>query len=174
MITQNDGRGATEFRPAHFSLTGAVRDAHARHAGYTAGLHRRARFVDVSGPDFFSGDRREPKPAARGTYAGLNVEHESFPRLAAQRIVDLPDLGKLEQVLLDVPHAWYRIVETLALQGIALRIAKESDLETRRIELAKIPEGDLRDRVKAWLRSFYETKPWLAQSRKKGGYAHVK
>jgi hypothetical protein len=128
----------------------------------------------VSGPDLFSGGRRELNPGARGIFAGLNVDAPAFPRLAAQRIVDLPNLDRLEQTLQDVPHGFYRMVETLALQGIALRIAKERDLETRRIELAKIPEGELRDRVKRWLRSFYETKPWLARSRMKGGYGDVK
>lgn len=111
-------------------------------------------------------------PATRPTFfSDLNASHESFPRLAAERIARLEDLANVDQVLADVPRDWYRMVETLALQAIAIRIAKIQPMhksaaaiaaarEQRRGELAKIPE-DLRGRVEAWVRSYYVTRPWL-------------
>lgn len=119
-------------------------------------------------------------PATRPTFfSDLNSEHESFPRLAADRIARLEDLADVDQVLRDVPRDWYRMIETLALQAIAIRIAKiqpmhrsaiavAAALEQRRGELAKIPD-DLRGRVEAWVRSYYVTRPWLSFDEKRRG-----
>jgi hypothetical protein len=122
----------------------------------------------VSGPDLFSGDRRESNAAGRGIFAGLNVDAPSFPRLAAQRIADLEDLADVRAALSNVPPGCYGVVETLALQGIAIRIARLPELEQRRAELRKIPE-DLRGRVEPLLRSYYQTKPWLYRGGRRSG-----
>lgn len=119
-------------------------------------------------------------PAVRvvaGMFADLDPTSVAFPRLIAQRIVAIPDLIELDQVLGFVPRDVYRVVETLALQGIAVRIAqidardntlaaRDAALELRRAELEKIPE-DLRGRVEAWVKSYYTTKPWLYSKNKK-------
>lgn len=110
-------------------------------------------------------------------FSDLNKDAESFPRLAADRIARLDDLRAVDKALGDVPREWYRMVETLALQGVAVRIAKIQPvhdtaearalaLEQRRAELGKIPE-DLRGRVEEWVRSYYVTRPWAVDGKKK-------
>jgi hypothetical protein len=118
--------------------------------------------------DLFGGDRREAPPPARNRFSDLNREHSSFSRVVAQRIADLEDLADVRAALSDVPGGCYSVVETLALQGIAIRIARLPKLEQRRAELRKIPE-DLRGRVEPLLRSYYQTKPWLYRGGRRSG-----
>lgn len=120
----------------------------------------------------------QPLPGRRLLLSGiLSRPGERMYELdCATLIANLEDLADVERAFREVAPAFRRTVETLALQGIAIRIAKiqperDSDFsrdearEKRRAELARLP-ADYRARVEPFVATFYKTQPWLKRGRK--------
>jgi hypothetical protein len=99
------------------------------------------------------------RPPRRSLFADLDCGAASFPRLAAERIAMLEERAEIERALAKVPPETRTMVETLAVMGLALRIARLPELAARQAALAAIPEA-LSERVKAHVKRYYVTKPW--------------
>lgn len=98
-------------------------------------------------------------PAKKGVLGDLDVQDDHYEIDAAMRISELEDLGKVEAVIAEVPNQFKKTVLTLAINGIAMRIAKLPQLLERKAALEALP-ADIRDMVSPHVRRLYETKPW--------------
>ena len=112
-----------------------------------------------------------------GPFADIDPNEKCYQIRVAQRIAEVEDLGQVDRLVQDIPSQFFQTILTLALQGIALRIAqieakgdtdypREIARQRRREELAKLP-ADLQPRVEAWVKSYYATKPWREKAVKK-------
>jgi hypothetical protein len=99
------------------------------------------------------------RPPRRGLFSDLDCGAASFPRLAAERIALLEDREEIDRALAKVPPETRTMVETLAVMGIALRIARRPELAERQAAMQGIPDA-LSERVKAHVKRYYATKPW--------------
>ncbi len=100
-------------------------------------------------------EKRRPR-----IFADLNLEHPSFVIAAAQRIAALDDSAAVEAALAFLTNPFTRkMVETLAIGAMAMRIARLPDLEDRRIAMSRVPEG-LLPRVAPLMKSYFTVKPW--------------
>lgn len=116
-------------------------------------------------PDLFESTSPVPREASRIRYlVGLDVTQPSFVRLVTARIAEMVDPTEIEAALREVPAAFHTIIETMAVQAIAYRIAQLPSLAGRRAALERVPDG-LRARVAPHLQSYYTTKPWLRKAR---------
>ncbi len=108
------------------------------------------------------------QPRIRGALEDLDPALPSYPRLAAARIAWLADLAAIEAALAEVPVNFRKMVETLTVTGVALRIAQTPRLLDRRAALDALPV-DLRERAEPHVRRLYETKPWLRRVKRGKG-----
>lgn len=98
-------------------------------------------------------------PLKRGLLADLDVEHEHYELDAAVRIAGLEDLGKVEAAIAEVPNQFKKTVLTIAISGIATRIARMQQLLDRQAALDALPP-DLRDMTAPHVKRLYTTRPW--------------
>jgi hypothetical protein len=99
------------------------------------------------------------RPPRRGLFADLDATAASFPRIAAERIVMLEERAEIERALDRLPPNFRAMVETLAIMGIALRIARMPELADRQAALDRMPETIL-ERVRQHVKRYHATKPW--------------
>lgn len=110
-------------------------------------------------------DRAALPPSRRGVLADLDPQDVAYERLAAKRIAELKDLAKVDVVFAEVPAQFVKTVMTLAISGIAVRIARMKHLLDRRDALDALPD-DIRQRAEPFVKSFYQTRPWERKPRR--------
>lgn len=98
-------------------------------------------------------------PLKRGLLADLDVEDDHYVLGAAVRIAGIGDLGKVEAAIAEVPNRFKKTVLTIAINGIALRIAQMQQLLDRKAALEALP-ADLRDMTAPHVKRLYTTRPW--------------
>lgn len=102
-----------------------------------------------------------PTPGRRrGLLAALNPEAASYARCAAELIARLEDAPAIERALQEIAPGKFDMVLTLAIMGMALRIAQLPELEARRYALSKLPP-DIQLRAAPHVKRLFEVKPWL-------------
>lgn len=101
-----------------------------------------------------------PSRRKRGIFDHLDSERPIYAVQAAAIIAGLPDLSKVERALAQVEPRDLQTVTTLALVGIAMRIAKLTTLAERRGLLSTLPPDFQRD-CEPHVKRLYQVKPWL-------------
>lgn len=100
-------------------------------------------------------------PARRYRFLGrLDFDSPRFPRDAARIIGALDARGDLEAALDEVPRDFRKMVETLVVSALAIRIACAPHLRIRELLLAEVP-AELVPLVAPKAKSYQVTKPWL-------------
>lgn len=92
-------------------------------------------------------------PVKAGLLADLDVKCDAYARLAAERISKLKDLALVDAAITEVPNHQKKIVATLAVGGLALRIACLPQLLDRADALETL-SADIRARVEPLAKSY--------------------
>lgn len=95
-------------------------------------------------------------PPKGGFLADLDVRCDAYARLAAARIAKLKDLALVDAAIAEVPNHEKKTVITLAVGGLALRIACIPQLLDRVDALAALPT-DIAARVAPLAKSYRDS-----------------
>lgn len=99
-----------------------------------------------------------PAPRLHFLY-GLDAQSPRYPRDAAKRIAALDTRRDVEAALAEVAVAFVHFVETLVVQGLALRVAAAPHAKIRELLMDQVPEV-LKVRVEPLAKSYALTRPW--------------
>lgn len=111
-------------------------------------------------------------------FGDIHPDTQCYCLKIADRIAGVEDLREVDRLVGFIPRKFFNTILGIALQGIAVRIARiepERDgeharavaLQRRREEIAKLP-GDLAARVAPLMASYYRSKPWRHKARAYG------